>query len=186
MSVSHIAVPYAKAILNLSLEQNALEATLADMKLIASLCHSNREFKMMLKSPVVKSDKKRIIVKHVFENALSKLTLSFLYIIIRKKREYYIPEIADQFLELYKDHMGILTTIMKTAAPVSADTKQKMVDLMKKYTTKEIDLVEEINEELIGGFVLQWDDKQYDASILTQINKMKRGVADINLYHKAY
>jgi F-type H+-transporting ATPase subunit delta len=61
-----------------------------------------------------------------------------------------------------------------------------MVTLMKNYTKKEIELVEEIKEELIGGFVLQWDDKQYDASILSQINKMKRELAELNLYQKRY
>jgi len=186
MSVSHIASPYAKAILNLSLEQNALEAALSDMQLISALCHSSREFKMMLKSPVVKSDKKRIIIKKIFEQTVSKLTLSFLYIIIRKKREYYIPEIADEFLELYKEQMGILTTIMKTASPASEEIKMKMVTLMKNYTQKQIELVEEVKEDLIGGFVLQWEDKQYDASILSQINKMKREMAELNLYQKRF
>jgi F-type H+-transporting ATPase subunit delta len=186
MSVSHIAVPYAKAILDLALERNALEGVLEDMKTIASLCHSSREFKMMLKSPVVRTDKKIAIVKRVLEPQLSKLTLSFLNIIIRKNRESFIPEIADQFLEIYKDHMGILTTILKTATPASEEIKLQMVSLMKNYTKKEIDLVEEVKEELIGGFVLQWEDKQYDASILTQINKMKNDLAELNLYQKRY
>jgi len=82
--------------------------------------------------------------------------------------------------------MGILTTILKTAAPASEEIKLQMVSLMKNYTKKEIDLVEEVKEELIGGFVLQWEDKQYDASILTQINKMKNDLAELNLYQKRY
>ena len=133
MSVSHIAVPYAKAILDLALERNALEGVLEDMKTIASLCHSSREFKMMLKSPVVRTDKKIAIVKRVLEPHLSKLTISFLNIIIRKNRESFIPEIADEFLEIYKDHMGILTTILKTATPTSEEIKLQMISLMKNY-----------------------------------------------------
>ena len=186
MNVSHIAIPYAKAILALALEKQVLEPTLEDMKLISSLCHSNREFKMMLKSPVVRTDKKMVIVKKVFDQVLSKLTLSFINIIIRKNRESFIPEIADEFLEIYKDHMGILTTILKTATPASEEIKLQMVGLMKNYTKKEIELVEEVKAELIGGFILQWEDKQYDASILTQINKMKRDMAELNLYQKKY
>ena len=52
---------------------------------------------------------------------------------------------------------------------------------MKQFTGKEIELMGEIKEELIGGFILQWGDKQYDASILKQIKEMKKSVAESEL-----
>jgi F0F1-type ATP synthase delta subunit len=57
---------------------------------------------------------------------------------------------------------------------------------MSNQTTGSIELIEEVNEELIGGFVLQWKDMQYDTSIQNQINKMKKGMAMINLYKKGF
>ena len=81
----------------------------------------------------------------------------------------------------YKDHKGILPTYVKTAGPLSEMLRKQVIDVMKKFTGKEIELIGEVKEELIGGFILQWNDKQYDSSILKQIKEMKKIVAGSDL-----
>lgn len=184
MSVSHIALPYSRAFLNLAMEKGVLEETLADMKVIAQLCHENRDFRLFLKSPIVQEKKKKAVIKSVFGKTVTPLTFAFLNIIVRKKREGLLPEMVDEFIELYNEHKGILTTTLVTAAPVTEGIRKRAVEIMKKHTQKEIELKEEVKEELIGGFVLKWEDKQYDASVATQLGKLKRGAAGINLYRK--
>jgi F-type H+-transporting ATPase subunit delta len=186
MIVSHIAVPYAKALFDLTLEKNLLEETMKDMQVIASLYEKSKDFRMMLKSPVISEGKKKIVFARIFEKAISKLTFTFLLIIIRKKRESYIGDIAFAFIELYKDYKGILTTTLQTAVPVSEDIRLKVRDLMKNQSKGEIELIEEVNPELIGGFIVQWKDKQYNASILKQINRLQRGLTRVNLYKKGF
>jgi F-type H+-transporting ATPase subunit delta len=186
MIVSHIAVPYAKALFDLTLERNLLEDTRNDMQTVASIYEKNKDFRRMLKSPVISEGKKSIIFSRIFEKTLSKLTFTFLLIIIRKKRESYIGDIAFAFLELYNDYKGILTTTLKTAVPVSDEIRATVRNLMKGESKGEIELVEEVNAELIGGFIVQWKDKQYNASILKQINRLQRGVTRVNLYKKGF
>jgi F-type H+-transporting ATPase subunit delta len=184
MNVSQIAIPYAKALFELAIETNALEATLKDMNVVAELCNNSRDFRLMLKSPLVKSDKKKIIFTRIFGAVLSKMTFTYLLIIVKKKRESLIHDISVVFVDLYKEYKGILPTTLKTAVPVTDDIRKQVIALMKNQTKKEIELIEEIKEELIGGFVLQWKDKQYDASIRSQISRMQKEVAKMNLYVK--
>jgi len=184
MNVSHIAIPYAKALFELSVEQNVLEETLQDMKDVAELCKNSREIRLLLKSPLVKTDKKKTIFTRIFGKVLSKLSFTYLLIIIKKKREFIIHDIALVFIELYKDYKGILTTTLKTAVPITDDIRKSIIGVMKNQTKGDIELIEEVREELIGGFVLQWKDKMYDASIRNQIKRMHKGVARINLYVK--
>jgi len=186
MIVSHIAVPYAKAIFDISIEKNLLEETMKDMQVVADLFSSNKDFRMMLKSPVISEGKKKIIFTRIFEKILSKLTFTFLLIIIRKKREAYIGDIAFAFIELYKDYKGILTTTFKTAVPATDEVRKKVMALMKTQSKGTVELIEEVNAELIGGFILQWKDRQYDASISRQLRRLQRGVARVNLYRKGY
>lgn len=183
MNIAPTAIPYAKALFDLAKERNELEMIIKDMKLIASAC-SSKDFMMMLKSPVINSDKKLKIVREVFKDAISKTTFTFLEIIIRKRREKFIPDIAESFEDFYQDHKGILVTHVRTAVPVTPEIRKEIIGIMKKHTDKEIVLEEETDEELIGGFVLNWKDKQYDASILNQINKLRKGSARINLFVK--
>ncbi|MCX6249204.1 MAG: ATP synthase F1 subunit delta [Bacteroidetes bacterium] len=186
MNLSHIAVPYAKAFFEVALEQHSLEEAMQDMKLIQNICKTSRELRLLLKSPIVTTDRKSKIVRLIFEDKISKLTISFLLIILRKRRENIIPDLADEFLELYKDYKGILTTYLKTAYPVSEEVRQKIIAVLKQQTNKEIELFEETNEEIIGGFILRWKDQQYDASILKQLNKLKHEIASINLFVKGF
>jgi F-type H+-transporting ATPase subunit delta len=186
MIVSHVAVPYAKALFDLTLEKNLLEETLKDMQLVADLCNKNKEFRMMLKSPVISEGKKKIIFTKVFEKAVSKLAFNFLLIIIRKKRESFVEDIALAFIELYNDHAGILKTTLRTAAPVDDDIRSAVREIMKDQSKGEIRLLEEVDAELIGGFIIRWKDRQYNASILKQIKRLQRGVTRVNLYKKGF
>jgi F-type H+-transporting ATPase subunit delta len=185
-NISHIAVPYAKALFAFALERNATEAVYKDMLTLASLCKSNRDFLLMLKSPILKTEKKQKIMIAVFGKSLSEITMGFLKVITAKRRESLVPDMAVSFIEIYKEYKGILTTYVKTAVPITDELRKEILGVMSKETKGSIDLVEEIKEELIGGFVLQWHDKQYDASILNQVNKMRKGMANINLYKKEF
>ncbi|TRZ71238.1 MAG: ATP synthase F1 subunit delta [Bacteroidetes bacterium] len=185
-NISHIAVPYAKALFEFALERDAVESVHKDMQALTSLCKSNRDFLLMLKSPILKTEKKQKILTAVFKDSISEITRGFLKIITAKRRELLLPDMAVAFVELYKDYKGILTTIVKTAVPLTEDVRKKILEVMSKQTKGKVDLVEEIKEELIGGFVLQWKDMQYDASILNEVNKMRKAMAMINLYKKGF
>jgi F-type H+-transporting ATPase subunit delta len=185
-NISHIAVPYAKALFDFAIEKDALEVVMKDIQALNSLCKTNREFLLMLKSPILTTGKKLKIISAVFQDSVSLVTAGFLRIITSKKRESLLPDISIAFIDLYKDYNGILTTNVKSAVPLSEDMRKQILTLMSTQAKGKIDLVEEIKEELIGGFVLQWKDMQYDASILNQISKMKKGMANINLYKKGF
>jgi F-type H+-transporting ATPase subunit delta len=181
-NISHIAVPYAKALFDLAVEKDGVEAVYSDMRMLDSICGSNRDFLLMLKSPIVKTEKKLKVMEVLFKSNVSPITYGFLKIITAKRRESFLHDMALAFVELYKDYKGILTTYVKSPVPMSDEVRKGILKVMTDQTKAHIDLVEEIREELIGGFVLQWKDMQYDASILHQLNRLKKGVANINLY----
>ena len=167
-----ISSRYAKSLFELSLEMKILEEVKTDMEMIHNVCLSNRDFISFLKSPVIRPDKKVNLFNALFEDEVQELTLRFLNLIAQKGREAFIQGIAQQFIILYKKHNNIVSAKLKTAVKLDKEISDKVVDLLKKQTNANIDLVEEVNEELIGGFVLSFDDKQYDASIQKQIQQL--------------
>ena len=87
MKTAHIAIPYAKALFEIALENNALDETMQDMKLIHETCRSSRDFVLMLKSPVITTEKKAKILHDLLDGKMGKITLTFIFIILRKRRE---------------------------------------------------------------------------------------------------
>jgi F-type H+-transporting ATPase subunit delta len=185
MRETRIAIRYAKALFELSLEQKSLEQTNQDMLLMREVCLQNKDFRLMLSSPIINIDKKQKVMKLIFEGKLGKLSLTYLNIIVSKRRENFIEPIAEQFLELYKEYKGIISVILTTAVIADDKIKNKVKELVKGFTKKEVDLIEDIKGEIIGGFILKFGQYQFDDSIRKKITKLKREF-NINVYEKGF
>jgi F-type H+-transporting ATPase subunit delta len=185
MNNSKISFRYAKALFDLAVEFKVLDKVNDDMLSMASVCRSNRDFTVMLNSPVIHVGKKHKIMGMVFGPSFTKLSITFLNIITQKRRESYLPAIALQFTELYKEHMGITTVHIQSAFPMDTDNRKKITGMLEKMTSREIELIEEVKAELLGGFVITVKDVQYDISIANRIQQLKKEF-DKNLYIKGF
>ena len=175
---------YAKSLLELAKEQNTLELCKTDMASVVSLCQNSRELVLLLKSPVVKTDKKLAIIAEVFVGC-SPLVLSFINLITKMKREALLFDIAQGFLDLYKIDQGIESAILTTAVALDEDTRQQVLDFIKNQGVSQVDLTEQVDESLIGGAILRLGDKQLDASVARQIKDLKQSF-NKNLYIKDF
>ena len=185
MNNSKISIRYAKALFDLALELKTLDKTNEDMMAIAAVCKSNHDFEIMLRSPVIHAGKKIKIMQLVFGDSFSKLSMSFLRIITNKRRESYISQIAKHFTELYKEHQGITVVNVQSAYPMDSENRKQLTGMLEKMTHHDIELIEEVKAELLGGFVITVKDVQYDISIANRIKKLKKEF-DENLYIKGF
>jgi F-type H+-transporting ATPase subunit delta len=169
-----LAARYAKSLIDLANERNQLEKVYQDMLYLQSLCKQSRDFLALMRSPVVKADKKVAIVLAVTKGKISELTDAFNKLMINKGREAYLPEISAAFVEQYNKQKGIHTVKLTTATPVTEEVKKQIVSQVQKQTNmNNIDLKTTVDEEIIGGFVLQIGDQLVDASIAYDLNKIK-------------
>jgi F-type H+-transporting ATPase subunit delta len=185
MKNTRIAQRYAKALFDLAVEQNIIENVYNDVLLIKSICETNKDFLQLLASPIIKSDKKQAIIKEIFKNQIHSITLTYLLLITKKRREYYISQIAKKYIDFYKDYKGIEVITITSANQLDQITKQKILQKLKTFIHKEIELVEVLNSKIIGGFIIQYNDKKYDASILNKIQALSRNFLT-NEYIKEY
>ena len=173
MSLSaRIAKRYAKALVSLASEKNELEKVKADMASFISVSKSNRDFELMLNSPIVPQDKKAAVLHALYGDKVSEISLNLFKLLSEKKREPYLVSIAEQFMVEYNIIQGIQEATLYTAVEVSASIKDSAKGLVEKATGKKVILNEEIREDLIGGYILRVEDVQLDASIKSQLNKL--------------
>tara|TARA_B100000902_G_C26717877_1_gene625154 strand:- start:2 stop:559 length:558 start_codon:yes stop_codon:yes gene_type:complete len=181
MKQSRATIRYAKALLQLSVEQNNLDNSYNDMLLLDRICSESKELSLLLKSPIVKTDHKLKIFDQIFTNKISKLSMDFLNIIISKKRESILAEIAKSFIVLYKNKNNIETATITTAIPMSQELKNKIITYIKSETNNNVELIEVIDKKIVGGVIIKMGDKQLDASILTEISELRQ-TFNKNLY----
>lgn len=185
MISSKITKRYAKSLIELSIERGQLTDSYNDLVLVNKVCSENSDFILMLKSPIIATDKKLAIIKSIFSNQLSQLTLLFIEIITKKKRESLLSSIAKNFVELYKTHNKIISTSVITSVPLDNSLREKITVLVKKNTEYEVELNEKINSDIIGGSIIKIGDYQLDNSVKTQLQNLKNSY-NKNLYIKDY
>jgi len=170
-----LAGRYAKSLVDLAIERNQLETVYKDMQYLQSVCKSSPEFVNVLRSPVINPDKKQNILSAITDGKVSELTSSFNKLLIRKTREEYIPEIVTAVIGLYNEIKGIHTVKLTTATAISEELKQAIVAKMKAETSlQNIELETSVKEELIGGFVLEFNNNLVDASIERDLRDIKK------------
>jgi len=174
MSRYRIALRYDKSLLSLAIEQGALEEVRRDMEMLDNLCKENRDFRLMLQSPVVSHQKKLAILKAIFGKKAHKLTIGLFEIISRRNREEILPDLAAVFREQYNEYKGIATASLVTTYPVEEEQRKEFKEYVKKTTqAKSVELKEEIDPGIIGGYVLKIGDRQIDNSLRTKLKELK-------------
>jgi len=170
---SKAAKRYAKALLSYAIEQKELETVAEEMKLIAATCATSPDLVTLLKSPVVKSKKKRKILAEIFVGKIGTTTLNFLKLVTRKKREDQLPEIANAFQRVYREHQGIVTAEIATAVPLNDEGRKKALAIIT-HLYDNVELTEKVDKTMIGGFIIRVGDKQYDESVSRKLNSLRR------------
>jgi F-type H+-transporting ATPase subunit delta len=175
MKETRVALRYAKSLISLAEERDVLEQVKGDMELILSVCEENQDFSNMLKSPVVKADKKSAILNQVFGSKISELSLSFLNLLTSKKREAILGAVAENYINLYNESKNIVSATVTTAAAITEDIKAQVLTQLKSVVgDADVRIEERVDASLIGGFVLRVGDLEFNASVANKLQKLKR------------
>jgi F-type H+-transporting ATPase subunit delta len=173
MSEIRVASRYAKSLFDLALERNKLGRIEDDAETLLQTARQSHAFDNMLKSPIITPDKKLSVIKKIFSGAFDDMTLAFINIVIRKGREMLLVKIFQQFVVLYKAHENILSATVTTAVPIDEHLRKDIVRMLHEKTNCTIDLHAQVNSDMLGGFVLRYEDKLVDASVATQLKALK-------------
>lgn len=172
--MSRAAIRYAKAVLDLAQENNLAEAVNADMKAIANTIAESEELNAMLQSSVIKSDVKKEAFLKVFPN-LNATTTGLIDVLITNKRFDIVGNVANSYQQLFDKAQGVVEATVTTAVALTDDLKATVLAKVKDLTGSDKVAIENIvDETILGGFVLRVGDKEYNASIANQLNKLKR------------
>jgi F-type H+-transporting ATPase subunit delta len=175
MSNPRLAARYAKSLIDLSIEKDQLENVYADMQWLQEICKASRDFVNVLRSPVIKPEMKIKILEAITTGNISEITSIFNRLLIKKSRESNLPDIIKAFIKQYKEHKNIHLVKLTTAVPISDEVKNEIITQINKTAGYEnIELETKVNEDLIGGFVLQTGDQLVDASVSYDLKNIAR------------
>jgi F-type H+-transporting ATPase subunit delta len=175
MNNPRLAGRYAKSLIDLAVERNQLEVVYNDMKYLQAVIKASREFANLLKSPVIPAPLKAKSLTAVTKGNVGELTAAFNSLLISKARETVLPEIVEAFIDLYNDIKGIHKVKLTTAVEIGEDVKTAIKEKISRDTSlKNIELETKVRDEIIGGFILEYNNNLVDGSILRDLKDVKK------------
>lgn len=177
MSESVVAYRYAKALIELAVEQKVVKEVNEDMTFFADVCKVNKDFQAIMANPIVRHDKKLKILQQIFKKNVNPVTFSIFAVLTKKSREALIYPISVEFQKLYNELNKIQVATVTSVEPITADQRKEILKIVKEASGRTVELNEEIDKSLIGGYILRVNDVQYDTSIRKNINELKLAVA---------
>jgi len=185
MDNPRINIRYATALFGFAQDNNVLEQANTDMATVVTVCQQNRDLMALLKSPVIPVGKKTAIIREIFGKTLNKISMGFIEIIIRKRREEHLYHIALEFGDLYREFKNIKKAVVITVSPLSAEMRKQLLDILSTQTGSGIELQELTDPSIIGGMIVKLEGIQFDDSIRKKLQKL-RTEFKVNAYIKEY
>ena len=174
MNNPRVNIRYAQSIFDLARERDEVEIVRGNMKLVATVCNENPGLVAMLKSPVISGDKKIAVFHELFLPEMDKLTMGFIEIVIRKKREEHLHHIALKFEDLYLEYKNIRKVRVISAVPLTENLRKEVKQLLEEETKGGIVLEEEVKPEIIGGLIIHVGDQLFDDSIHYKLEELRK------------
>lgn len=176
MYQSKISVRYAKACFEAAPAANVRKEAYDDFSTLAVVLNNSPELRWLLSSPIIAPSRKFEILVSAFAGTLRQYSQNCLQLIFNQGRESYLAGIMRNFIDLYRKSLNIQAVTITTAHSL---TPQQLVEITRRLSeslNSEIVTELTVNPALIGGFVLQFDHRQYDASVAGQLKEIRKKI----------
>lgn len=169
---SRAAIRYAKAMYDIANEENSINEVYKDMNFINELNSGSLDFKNLLSNSQINfQDKKKLILSLIKQS--NSLTEKLIDLLIHNKRVKIIGDIASSFIQLYNKNNNIKEATIITASPINNELESKILSMINIKDAKSVNLTNVVNPNIIGGFIIRFDGKEYNASVKQNLNNLK-------------
>jgi len=169
MDVGVISVRYARALLKGSTEAKIEDIVYRDMQALAMSYMKVPELRFTIDNPMLSKDSKESLLVTACGGNPNELTKAFIKLVLKEDRESVLQFMANSYITLYRKQKNVISGKLTTAAAVSPETERRMRMMVESATNGAVEFETEVNPDIIGGFVLEYDTYRMDASVKTKL-----------------
>ena len=163
---------YARALLKSATDQKLEDAVYQEMMTVAKSYLDVPALRHTIDNPMLSKDKKEALLLVAAGEKPCELTKAFIALVLKEDRENVMQFMANSYITLYRKQKNVIRGKLITAARVSAQTEQKMRQMVESKTNGTVEFETEVNPDIIGGFILEYDTFRMDASVKSKLNNI--------------
>jgi F-type H+-transporting ATPase subunit delta len=169
------AIRYARALLDVGLkERTDPQAIESELAAFVDLFKAHPALDKVMLNPAVPVPRKRSAVAEIVKIAgLSSVTGKLLVLLAERDRLGILPELLEAYRERLLDHQKVVRAELTTAVPLLPERADHIRQTLAEATGRTVTLKTAVDPALIGGLIARVGGTVYDASVTTQLQKMK-------------
>ena len=165
---------YASALYDLASEKKLVDVVLDDLLFIQSMIKNNKDLKLVIKSPLIKSNDKLEILQNILKSKNpNELSLTFLKVLSKNKRFQKTVDIISQFKNINAQKRGDVLADITSAEKLSNEQQDNIKEQLRTILGDRLSLSYKVDEQIIGGLIIKVGSKMIDTSLSNKINKLK-------------
>jgi len=181
MSDRSLARRYAQALFLSALEKDLLDQVEGDLRLVVNEVEKNEDLMRFVDQQLIPPENKTEVIERIFKGKISDLSMNFLKLVFRKRRERFLKEFLEEFVELADSARGIEKVEITTAVELSPEQREFVKNKLSEMINKKVKLMEKVDPKILGGMVVKIGDRVYDGSVINQLNALKRHLKSVHL-----
>ncbi|MFQ5989251.1 MAG: ATP synthase F1 subunit delta [Candidatus Methylomirabilales bacterium] len=174
MIAGSVAKRYAKALVEVATEADALESVGAELSSVATLWDAEPAMTGFFSNPgVLLKDKAQTLTGLARQMELSPLLSRFLDLLLTRDRLQALPAISRVYQDLMNTRLGRAQAVVTTTAPLAPDLTESLRRQMTEVLGKSVLLESKVEPAILGGIVVQVNSTVYDGSLRTQLRQLR-------------
>lgn len=180
MDIGTISRRYAKALYEYACGCGSEKAVYEEMQLLVGSYRETAGLRPALESPVLPKEEKAKLLCEAAGGGVSDAYRRFVALALAERREKFMQFIACSYIDLYRKKNGIHIGKLTVASPVKEETAERMKNMVAKETQGTVEFETCVDPSIMGGFILEVNFDRIDASIATQLNKVRQQFIENN------
>jgi F-type H+-transporting ATPase subunit delta len=167
---------YAAALFDVGRDKGKLDTLQQQLGELADAVDRNRELQVFFFSPYLSSTEKQEGINRAISGAEPEL-INFLELLVDKHRMPEIFRVRREFDELWKQENRRIDVTVTSAVELDPAVVTQIGQEVERQTGEKVDLSSRVDDEILGGIVLQVGNMVLDASIRSRLEKLRKSVA---------
>ena len=172
MDIGVISVRYARALLKSATDAKAEDAVYTEMQQLIKSYAEVPQLRPAIDNPMLSKAEKEQLLLTAVGKAPSPLVKAFIGLVLKEDRESVMQFIANSYVTLYRQQKNVIRGRLITATAVTPATEQRMRQMVESKTNGTVEFETEVNPDIIGGFILEYDTYRMDASVKSKLNNI--------------
>lgn len=166
---------YALALYEIANEKGTVKEFLEQLEEVHRVMDECEDMDVILDHPNIGGLEKKKLFMSIWEKTLHKEVLNFLFLLIEKERIKFLYEKIQQYKLIMLEAENTINIKVESAIELRKRQEERLIDILRKKTNKEVVIDKKINKSLIAGYTIKYEDIFIDYSLRNSLDRLIQG-----------